>query len=254
VEINLKILLLDIETAPSLAYVFQYWNQNISIDKVEVPDYMLCWAAKWYKDDTIYTGDIQHGTSKQMLKELHKLLNEADAVVHFNGKKFDIPWINRELILAGYAPPSPFKEIDLVETAKKKFRFPSNKLAFLLRMFGLGEKDEMTFEDWRGCIKGDVPTWKKMIKYNINDVTKLEELYVVFLPWIKGHANHSMFTTDKLVCPRCGSEHVHSRGTTNTNASIFQRYQCVKKQGGCGGWFKDNVRLNTRKYKTSEIL
>lgn len=44
----MKILLLDIETAPNLVYVYQYWNQNVTIDKVENPDYMLCWAAKWY--------------------------------------------------------------------------------------------------------------------------------------------------------------------------------------------------------------
>jgi len=251
----MKILLLDIETAPNLVYVFNYWNQNISIDKVEVPDYMLCWAAKWKDSDRIYRGDIQYGTPKDMLKELHALLDEADAVVHFNGKKFDIPWINREFILNGYSPPSPFKEIDLVETAKQKFRFPSNKLQFLLKMFGLGEKDEMKFEDWDGCIKGDVPSWNKMIKYNINDVLKMEQLYLIFIPWIKGHANYSLLNeTDKRVCPKCGSIHHHKRGFHYTLTSKFQRFQCNKSKGGCGGWFKDNKILNRKQYKTSEII
>ncbi|NIV35232.1 MAG: hypothetical protein GWN58_38990, partial [Anaerolineae bacterium] len=48
-----------------------------------------------------------------MLEGAWELLDEADAVVHYNGKKFDIPTLNREFVKYGFTPPSPYKQIDL---------------------------------------------------------------------------------------------------------------------------------------------
>jgi DNA polymerase elongation subunit (family B) len=247
----LKILLLDIETAPNLAYVWGIWEQNVGLNQLMNADYMLCWSAKWKGDETIYFASREKNSAKIMLKPLHKLLEEADAVVHYNGKRFDIPWINREFILNGLKPPSPYKQIDLMETVKRQFKFPSNKLEYVTKALGVGEKvKHIGFDLWLGCIKNDKESWKLMQEYNIGDIVVLESLYDKILPWIKGHANHSMHSKGELVCPRCGSSHVQKRGYTNTLASTFQRYQCVK----CGGWFKDNTRLNSKDFKTSEIV
>ena len=43
-----KILLLDIETAPSIAYVWRLFDENISVDQIISPTRMICWASKWY--------------------------------------------------------------------------------------------------------------------------------------------------------------------------------------------------------------
>lgn len=243
----MKILLLDIETAPNLVYVFQLYDQNVSIDQIESPDYILCWAAKWYGDTEVFEAGLNTHSQKAMIRAMWKLLDEADAVVHYNGTKFDIPWLNREFLEVGLTPPSPFKEIDLVRTVKRRFRFPSYKLDFVCQKLKLGKKIKTTFELWHGCIKGLKESWDLMRRYNVNDVILLEKLYVKLLPWIVHHANHSIHNAeDALCCPNCGSTHLVKRGFYRTEASEYQRYKCVD----CGKWLRDNKILNRNKFRT----
>jgi DNA-directed RNA polymerase subunit RPC12/RpoP len=248
--IIIKILLLDIETAPNLAYVWKLWDENIGLDALIESHYMLCWAAKWLDGDEVFFSSKQSNSTANMLKGLHKLLEEADAVIHYNGKRFDIPHINREFLLNGISPPSPYRQIDLLETAKRQFRFPSNKLDYVARALGFEGKTEHTgFKLWVGCIENDKASWSKMQEYNIQDVLLLEKVYYKLRAWVKGHINFSLEATNQLVCPHCGGTHHVKRGFTQTLASTFQRYRC----SDCGTWFKDNVRLNSKDYKTSEI-
>ena len=246
----MHILLLDIETAPNLAHVWGLWDQNVSLNQLIDSGYILCWTAKWLGKEGVFFSSRQKNTKKGMLKSIHSLLNEADAVVHYNGRRFDVPWLNREFITCGFKPPSPYKEIDLLETVKKSFKFPSNKLEYVSKALGVGEKIKTTHELWIGCMKNDPKCWELMQEYNIRDVVLLERVYEKLLPWIKGHANYSMLSANTLVCPNCGGNNAQRRGFSYTLASKFQRYQCKD----CGHWFKDNKRLNTKDYKTSSIV
>jgi DNA polymerase III epsilon subunit-like protein len=86
---------------------------------------------------------------KTMLKKIHSLLDECDAVIHYNGTRFDIPTLNKEFLEAGMPPPSPYHQIDLLKTSRKEFRFPSNKLDYVARALGLGQKTKHEgFELW----------------------------------------------------------------------------------------------------------
>lgn len=197
--------------------------------------YILCWAAKWVGEDHIFFSSKQHKTTGTMLSQLHALLEEADAVVHYNGRKFDIPTINREFLQLGWHPPSTYRQIDLLETVKKEFKFPSNKLEYVSKSLGLGQKvKHVGHELWIGCIQGDAACWKDMEKYNIQDVHLLEKLYFRLRPWIKNHANFSIYEEDKEVCPNCGSKHYHKRGFAYTLSNKYQRFQCQD----CGNWFR----------------
>ena len=246
----MKILLLDIETAPNLAYVWGLWDQNIGLNQIEQSGYILCWTAKWYGESAIYYSSREDKTKQEMLAPIHALLDEADAVVHYNGSKFDIPWLNREFIEEGFTPPSPYKEIDLLNTVRSKFKFPSNKLAFVSVALGLGAKIDTTFDLWLGCINNKAEAWKQMRKYNIQDVKLLEKLYVKLLPWVSKHANHSLFNYgQRPVCTNCGSKKLLKRGYSRTLATTYQRYQC----SNCGAWCKDNKALDRTAYKTTGI-
>jgi DNA polymerase elongation subunit (family B) len=246
----MKILLLDIETAPNLVHSWGLWEQNIGINQIIKAGYTLCYAAKWYESNEVCFDSINQSSPKKMLKGLHALLEEADAVVHYNGDKFDIPTINKDFVSFGLLPPSPAKQMDLLKTVKLKFRFPSNKLDYVAQALGLGKKVKHEgHELWIKCMEGDADAWKRMETYNIQDVLLLEQLYTKIKPWIKHHVNYSLHSAGNLVCPRCGSTKHQKRGFTNTLASRFQRYQC----SNCGGWFKDNIILNRKDYKTSEI-
>lgn len=248
----MKILILDIETAPNLAHVWKIWDENIPLDRLLESGYILCWSAKWAGEKDVFTGSRNKTSAKSMLKQMHQMLDEADAVVHYNGKRFDIPWLNREFILHGFLPPSPYKQIDLLETVKCQFKFPSNKLEYIAKALKAGEKFKHSgYGIWIGCMNGVQEAWEEMIEYNREDVLITESVYQKLLPWIKGHANHSLYTDGSVpVCPNCGGSHLHKRGVTHTLASVFQRYRCAD----CGTWSKDNTIINRKQFKTSGIL
>ena len=247
----MRILLLDIETSPNLAYVWGLWQQNVSIGQIVESTQILSWSAKWYGEPLVYFDSVQHHSTKRMLKGIHKLLDEADAVIHYNGTRFDIPHLNREFLLSGYSPPSPYRQIDLLQTAKQRFKFPSNKLEYVANALGVGNKLKHSgFDLWLGCMRGDVASWKEMEEYNIQDVVLLENVYNKLQPWVKSHANHSLYNDkESKVCPKCGGVHLQKRGFAFTLASQYQRYQCKT----CGAWSKDNVIINRNKYKTTEV-
>jgi DNA polymerase elongation subunit (family B) len=182
----MKILLLDIETSPNTAHVWGLYNQNVSLNQLMESSYVMCWAAKWLGEEEIYFDSIMESKHKSMIKKIHALLDECDAVIHYNGTKFDIPTLNKEFLLAGLAPPSPYKEIDLLRTSRSKFKFPSNKLDYVAQALGLGEKvKHIGHELWIKCMNKDKQAWDMMKKYNIQDVALLEKVYVKMLAWVK---------------------------------------------------------------------
>lgn len=236
--------MLDIESAPNVAHVWGIWQQNIGINQIMDSGYILCWSAKWLGSKDILFDSVHTNVPAEMLKNIHKLLDEADAVVHFNGTKFDIPTLNKEFLLYGMTPPSPYKQIDLLRVARNQFKFPSNKLNYITQALGIGHKTEkIGHELWIGCMNHEEKAWKTMEKYNKNDVVLLEELYKRLKPWIKGHANYNLYTDAGLVCPNCGSTHHHKRGLYYTNANVYQRYRCSK----CGAWFRSNISTGSKR-------
>lgn len=231
----MRILLLDIETAPNLAHVWGLWNQNVGLPQLIESGYTLCWAAKWLGEKQVFFGSLRDG-KKKMVREIHKLINEADALVHYNGNKFDVPTLNKDFILCGLPPPSPSKQIDLLRVVKQKFRFPSNKLAYVSVALGIGSKVGHSGHDlWVRCMAGDPAAWATMEKYNKQDAKLLEKLFDKLKPWIKNLPNQGLYNADNSeVCPKCGSENYQRRGFERTATCAYQRFQCC----GCGGWFR----------------
>ena len=232
----MKILHIDIETAPNTAHVWGLWNQNVGLAQLMDSSYTLCWAAKWQGEKKVYFDSVHQSEEIDMLQGIWDLLNEADAVVHYNGKKFDIPTLNKEFLLNGMKPPAPYKQIDLLMTARKRFRFPSNKLDYVAQALGLGKKvKHIGHELWVKCMAGDNKAWKMMKDYNKQDVVLLEKVYDALLPWITAHPNHALYQkNERPVCPNCGGRHVHKRGFAYTLTQKYQRYSCT----GCGAWLR----------------
>lgn len=230
----MKVLLLDIETAPNLAYVWGLWDQNVATSQVVNSGYVLCWAAKWLDEETVIFDSVHKSGEVKMLKHIHNLLSEADVVVTHNGIKFDLPTLNKEFILKEMQPPSPYKQVDTLLACRKMFRFASNKLDFVAQSMGLGNKVKHSgFELWVNCMKGDPDAWDEMETYNRQDVVLLESLYKKLLPWIPNHPNQGIYD-DKDCCPNCGSSRYQRRGTAVSRATKYIRYQCRS----CGHWFK----------------
>ena len=236
-----RILVFDIETAPMIAYLWSIWQNGTNIGALESNTYMLSWAAKWVGSDEVFSDclfdnpDYTPGSEddSRMLGTLWELLDDADFVVAHNGDNFDIKHVNTRFLLAGYQPPAPYKSIDTLKIVKRKFKFDSNKLEFLLqKLYGEGKEDAGGMDTWIACMKGDKKAWEQMVFYNKGDVTKLERLYLDIRSW--DHLHPSMAThgkvTGEYACTACGSESVSALEgkTVSTAASVFPLYVCCR--------------------------
>src|SRR5258705_1122018 len=136
----LKILIVDIETKPMKAYAWRWFKENIGYEQVIEPGAPICFGAKWFGErEVMFFSDWEHG-HEEMVKAAHRLMSEADAVVTFNGEKFDIPKLNGEFLLAGLRPVPPLTSIDCLKTIKYKFGFDMNRLAFIGPLLDVGKK------------------------------------------------------------------------------------------------------------------
>jgi len=243
VAADFKALVLDIETGPNLAYVWGLWDQNIQPTNGQLVDAgtVLCFAAKWLGDppSKVRFYSVHHDGYQEMIEAAWRLIDESDAVIHFNGKSFDMKHLNREFLLAGLAPPSPHKDIDLLTIAKSRFKFPSNKLDYISQALGVGQKVKHEgFSLWRSCLAGDPAAWKKMKQYNIGDIKITEEVYYKLRPWDKYHPHVGLYTSTSFSCKNCGSTHIQRRGYYCTPATRYQRFRC----NDCGTWNRSRLR------------
>jgi DNA polymerase elongation subunit (family B) len=238
-----RILFIDIETAPHTGYFWALFKQNIALSQIKETGRTLCLAWRWMGSGkgTGYVSELDG--REAMLTKAHELLSEADIVVTYNGDKFDVPTLNKEFIETGRSPPAPHKSVDLYKTAKRKFRFASNKMDHLAKRLGLPVKvRHQGFELWVQCMAGEPKAWSKMERYNKRDVVILEKLYERMLPWIVNHPNVTLYQNDaagtaKPACPNCGSKKVQARGTTITRSVVYKRFHCTS----CWTWSRSRL-------------
>jgi hypothetical protein len=143
--------------------------------------------------------------------------------------------VNARFATHGLKPPSDYKTIDTLKIARRVFKFDSNKLDNLGRYLDEGRKIPNTGAAlWRGCCEGDKKSWKKMRRYNAQDVLLLERVYNRLRPWAKSHPNLTLYT-DKPGCPVCSHKHVMKWGYRFMQKRKVQRYRC--QADGCGHLF-----------------
>ena len=134
-------------------------------------------------------------------------------------------------LLYGLAPIPPVIQTDTLKLAKKLFKFNSNKLDYIAKFLGIKGKIETGYGLWSACMKGDQDALNRMVKYNRNDVTILEEVYNKLTPHELIQLNRNLISGANN-CPSCGSKKLEKRGFSYTQAGKKQRYQCTD----CGHW------------------
>lgn len=181
-----KFLVIDIESMANLAWVWDTWKQNIYPNQIVKHRRTISFAAKWLGEPKVYFYSEFHNSREEMIQRAWELLDEADAVITYNGKRFDIKHLNTEFKLAGLNPPSHFQHIDLLQVTRREFAFGSNRLDSVVQRMGIGRKDEIDegFALWTKCEAGDKSAWKRMRAYNRKDVILTEQLFEEFRPWI----------------------------------------------------------------------
>jgi len=257
-EINTmaKILIIDIETAPIRAKVWDIWNQNIGLEQIDNDWFILTWSAKWLFEKKVYSARLTSKEAikqedKRILKGVWELLNEADVVIAHNGDKFDIPRLNTRFIINYLKPPLPYQSIDTLKTIKRQFAFTSNKLDFVNKVLSLERKQKNEgMPMWNKCYIGDEAALKEMEKYNIKDVRILEDTYLRLRPWIKPHPNVGLFILDEKAfhCPSCGSADLKDEGKLYyTTANAYEQFRC-DNCGAVGRKRVSNIGIKQRRH------
>lgn len=241
--VTAKILYLDIETFPEKSYTWGRRKQWISAEQVIESGRVAAVAAKWHDGKTVMWFSEFHceGGSEQMIRSTWSLLDEADVVVHFNGKAFDIPWLHTEFLKLGLLPPSPYKQIDLYQVAKRVVRLPSYRLKDVLLAFNLPTKsDPGGFKTWAGCMAGDARAWATLRRYGKQDVVVLQPLYELLRAWSPGLPNMGLWSDEEHSCPACGGTDLRQEGRALTTLGAYQRYQCRS----CGKWSRGKKAID----------
>lgn len=249
-----KILFMDIETRPNVAYVWGLFKQNVGLNQIIERGEIISFGAKWLgEDEVMYYDDFDH-TPKELMQIMYSLFDEADIIIGHNGDRFDIPWINRTAVINGLTPPSPSFTIDTLKVAKKAFRFVSNKLENLAIELGCTPKESHAkfagFSLWTEYMAKNPEAREEMKVYCKQDVGTLEEIYLKLRPYIKNHPNVSLFEDldgEKVRCSKCGSDRIHYRGYATTNVSMFRRYRCID----CGGWGRQRTNVIPKEKRVS---
>jgi uncharacterized protein YprB with RNaseH-like and TPR domain/predicted RNA-binding Zn-ribbon protein involved in translation (DUF1610 family) len=227
-----RILFLDIETSPNLAYVWEKYEQDvISFEKERE---LLSFAYQWNDKKNVKCCalcDFEKNKQFELVSKLHSLFDKADIIVAHNGDEFDIKMSCSFFAHFNLKPPKPYKTIDTLKIARKKFRFNSNKLDDLGEYLGVGRKMETGgFKLWLGCLRGDKKSWDKMKKYNKGDVVLLEKVYNKLIPWDTNRININ--NKEGFLCPACGSSNLQARGWNIALKYKTQRFHCQN----CGKW------------------
>lgn len=239
-----KCLVLDIETSPMLAYIWELGEQHVELSQIHTDWHIMAWSAKWLGDpeNKIVYKDLRNhkpGEDQAILTDLWHLLNEADIVITQNGQHFDSRKINARFMLHGMTPPKPYLHIDTYRLVKKVAAFTSNKLEYLTSKF-CTKHQKVThgkfpgLKLWIECLKGNKEAWNEMKFYNIKDVLSTEELYLNLKAW----APETMpkvypMTKDSRQCHTCGYTGEMREGRPRIRKSgTYTQDSCPK----CGSW------------------
>ena len=233
-----RIVSFDIETSPNLGYTWGKYEQTVidfkqgwrilsfsmkvlgqkRVRTFALPDYPN------YRRDKL--------NDEALVRDLWKMMNEADIIVAHNGDNFDVKKANARFIVYQLDPPAPYKTVDTLKIARRVAAFNSNKLDDLAAVLKIGRKLPTTGKDlWLGCMMGDMKSWRMMKRYNAHDVVLLEKVYLRLRPWAPAHPNVNLITGEPRNCKVCSSLRLIKFGTmksfSRTRTLEKQRYRCL---------------------------
>jgi DNA polymerase elongation subunit (family B) len=235
-----RIALFDVETCPTLGWVWALHETDVIA--VEEPWYMLSFAYKWLGEKKVHCHALPDypGYKKAMrndelmLRDLWKMLDEADVVIGHNVDKFDVRKTNARFLVNKFNVPRPYKTIDTLKISRKHFHLDSHRLDALARVLGIGAKlPHIGFKMWQDCMNGVPAAWRNMEKYNIHDVNLLEEVYERLRPWATTHPDLTIYD-GRPGCPTCQSANIIRKGVGVSKTRKYEQLKC----NDCGHWFQ----------------
>lgn len=238
---ELKTLVFDIERLPG-RFAAEFWDLNAFKNRRIHPDMVtewprtICAAWQWYGAKKVeFAAEWVDGT-QTFAEVMWQAMDQADIVVGHNARRFDVKHLNTLFRDHGLRPPSPFKTIDTLTSARAAFGDESMTLDALCTRLGIARKtDKYDPVVARNACEGDAAAQRRIAKYNKGDIVATAGLYTALLPWIKGHPHVAPVAgLDEPTCPRCASTQVARNGIYSPAVYVYAMYTC----NTCGGAFK----------------
>jgi len=247
-----RIILFDLETLPNFKEAMKVWPQLSNYPGLTLKatiSTIIC--AGWKELGSTKTHcinawdysrwDRDMNDDYTVVREIYKVLYNADAVVTHNGKRFDWKFLQTRLVKHGLTPLAKTHHIDTCAVAKQNLLAFNNRLNTVGDLLDAGTK--LSHEGWKLWVdvsNRDPKAMKLMTDYCKQDVNLLEKVYLKLLPFVNNIPNHNLYT-DINVCPNCGSMQTRSMGWRVTKTMKYRRMNCKK----CGTAFRlDKKELN----------
>lgn len=237
-----RTLVIDIETMAPKWYAWRSNKQYLTLPQMIEPGRVICFAAKWVDEKRVLFYSEHHDGHTEMVAAAWKLLDDADVLVHYNGRRFDEKHLNRSFKQAGLSEPSSYRRVDLMTAYHKKFTtsMGSYKLDAILIDHGLERKLENDgWPLWVGCDEGDEKAWRDMRRYCMHDVKVTDQVRAEFWPWISGIPHQGLYSGTRAGCPSCGAMDPEQIGYVTTATGRYIEYRCRK----CGGTHRGTHRV-----------
>lgn len=167
---------------------------------------------------------------KALVKAFREVYLSADVIVTYNGKRFDVPYLNAKMLEydLGILPNLP--HVDHYWTVKNNLGISRKSLqnaAYYLKLSA--EKTPVEGRIWVDAMMGDRKALKYIVDHCAADVDILEELHYKIRGLVRMHPRVNGYGP----CKYCGERRLQRRGPAVTTAKRTQyRFQCM----ACGGW------------------
>jgi hypothetical protein len=251
------IRLWDLETSHNLVATFSLFGQDyIPHDNLLQERYIICGSYVDLHDDKVYSVSVLDDPKRykknphddyHVVKAIADALQEADVIVAHNGNKYDLKFLKGRMLYHKLPPLPPIVTLDTYLIAKRHFLLNSNKLDYIGKYLGIGQKLKTSPGLWLRVLGGDQKAVKDMVTYNREDCVLLKKVFKKMLGYLPD-MNQRLYGSSDTACTRCGSTHVQKRGVHTALTRTYQRYQCQNPE--CGGWFRDDKPLTSTRARS----
>ena len=222
-----RVLTLDIERVAGRARIWDQKTRYVPISAwTELPR-TICVGYHWYGERYPRLIAEWDESRDAFVNAAWALLDEADVVISFNGKRFDVPHLKGMFAEAGMPPPSPWRNVDLFTVARSAFAFESKSLDHLCQRLGVvgkrGRYDAATAE---AAVSGDERAQATLTRYCKADVKATVAVYDALRAWIPNHPHVGQSSAEALTCPNCGGTDLSPNGSYRAQVIEYSQYRC----------------------------
>jgi uncharacterized protein YprB with RNaseH-like and TPR domain len=179
---------------------------------------LLCIGYKWSDRKSVKVPAAPAGidyvaAEKRLVRDFLKVYKSADIICTYNGKRFDVPYLQAKALEHGFGVLPSVPHVDLYYTVKHGLRISRKSLQNAAYYLGLtNEKSPVEGRIWVAAMMGQRKALKYIVDHCRADVLVLEELYHK----IKGLVRQHPYVKGYGPCRFCGSTNLQSRGPIKT--------------------------------------